>query len=170
MCSKGIKDLFYLTAVVYQRLPINPFRIRRKTIFHSLLHFNSFNQSVLGILVPVVTGDKKNWRSLNLGYNLQAQYTPLPSVIYPWTRFSRSLIDQKENYIRNGTHTPDKTRLFMYNLIETIMNRRGIDGKECLLKSICEAAHSPIEKFSVFDEILHLLLTYVEELIKFGRY
>lgn len=58
----------------------------------------------------------------------------------------------------------------MYNLIETIMNRRGIDGKECLLKSICEAAHSPIEKFSVFDEILHLLLTYVEELIKFGRY
>lgn len=116
----------------------------------------------MGILVPVVTGDKKNWRSLNLGYNLQAQYIPLPSVIYPWSSFGRSLIDQKQNFIRNGTYAPDKTRLFMYNLIETIMSRRGSDGKECLLKSICEAAHSPIEKFSVFDEILHLLLTYVQ--------
>lgn len=136
------------------------FHISFKTDFLSFIHFH--NKSVLGILVPVVTGDKKNWRSLNLGYNLQAQYTPLPSVIYPWTRFSRSLIDQKERYFRNSTYTPDKTRRFMYNLIETIMNRRGIDGKECLLKSICEAAHSPIEKFGIFDEILHLLLTYVQ--------
>lgn len=111
--------------------------------------------------MPVVTGDKVNWRSLNLGYNLQAQYTPLPSVIYPWSRFSRSLVEQKQNFIQNGTYTPDKTRLFMYNVIEMIMNRRGINGKECLLKAICEAAHSPIQKFSVFDEILHLLLSYV---------
>lgn len=117
--------------------------------------------------MPVVTGDRKNWRSLNLGYNLQAQYTPLPSVIYPWSRFGRSLIDQKENFLKNGTYTPDKTRLFMYNLIELIMNRRGIDGKDCLLKSICEAAHSPIQKFSVFDEILHLLLTYVPISIRY---
>lgn len=100
-----------------------------------------------------------------MGYNLQAQYIPLPSVIYPWSRFGRSLIDQKQNFIRNGTYAPDKTRLFMYNLIETIMSRRGSDGKECLLKSICEAAHSPIEKFSVFDEILHLLLTYVQYIV-----
>lgn len=112
--------------------------------------------------MPVVFGDKKPWRSLNLGYNLQAQYTPLPSIIYPWSRFRRSLVEQKEHFNRNGTLTPDKTRLFMYNVIETIMNRRGIDGKECLLKAICEAAHSPIEKFSVFDEILHLLLTYAQ--------
>lgn len=98
-----------------------------------------------------------------MGYNFQAQYTPLPSVIYPWSRFGRSIIDQKEKFIRNGTYAPDKTRLYMYNLIEMIMTRRGIDGKECLLKSICEAAHSPIERFSVFDEILHLILTYVHQ-------
>ena len=105
-----------------------------------------------------MTGDKKNWRSLNLGYNMQAQYTPLPSVIWPWNLFSRSLIYQKHNY-NNGTYTPDNTRTFMYNVIEMIMNRKGIHGKQCLLKAICDAAHSPIQRINVFEEILHLLLT-----------
>lgn len=94
-----------------------------------------------------------------MGYAIYAQYETISTVIYPWNKYSRSLIEQKENYIRNGSAAPDSTRLFIYNLIETVMNRRGIDGRDCLLKSICEAAHSPIESYSVFDEILHLVLT-----------
>lgn len=80
-------------------------------------------QTVLGILTPVETGDKKNWRAMNMGYNFQGQYTPLPKIIYPWDRFSRSIVSQREQYDRDGIYISDKTRQFVYDAIELLLNR-----------------------------------------------
>ncbi|XP_011693136.1 PREDICTED: uncharacterized protein LOC105453119 [Wasmannia auropunctata] len=38
-------------------------------------------------------------------------------------------------------------------------SRRGIDGRECLKKSICEAATTPLADEGLVGELLHLLLT-----------
>lgn len=82
-----------------------------------------FLQSVLGLVVPVETKDKVNWRTLNMGYNFQAQYVPLPSIIYPWTRFERSLVRQKRQFDKDGSYIQDGTREFVYTAYELIMNR-----------------------------------------------
>lgn len=77
----------------------------------------------MGILTPVETGDVKNWRAMNMGYNFQAQYVPLPKIIYPWDRFSRSIVSQREQFDRDGTYISDKTRQFVYEAVELLLNR-----------------------------------------------
>ena len=39
--------------------------------------------------------------------------------------------------------------------------RFGMDGKACLLRSICEAAEYPVENEGLLGEILNIVLTYV---------
>lgn len=47
----------------------------------------------------------------------------------------------------------------MYKALETFMNGKGKNGRECLLKAICDAAQSPIQRDGgVFSEIAHLIL------------
>lgn len=109
--------------------------------------------------MPVETKDRVNWRTLNLGYNFQAQYIPLPTVSFLWTRFDRSLEQRKQQFEQDGSYVNDGTRNYVYKAYEMLMDRRGLNGKQCLLRSICEAAQAPIEHVGVFDEILHLFLT-----------
>lgn len=116
-------------------------------------------QVVLGFLTPVETRDRVNWRTLNLAYNFQAQYVPIPSVIFLWDRFSRSLIDQRRRFDTDGMYTKDLTRSLIYAALEMFLDRNGRPGRQCLLKAICEAAEHPIARTSVFDEIAHLVLT-----------
>lgn len=122
---------------------------------------NYFLQIVLGFLAPVETRDRVNWRTLNLAYNFQAQYVPIPSVMYIWQKFARSLVDQRRQYDADGMFVKDLTRSLVYAALEMFLDRKGKPGRKCLLKAICEAAEHPIERNSVFDVIVHLVLTYV---------
>lgn len=40
-----------------------------------------------------------------------------------------------------------------------VIYRKGIDGRECMKKSICEAAMAPLKDEGLVGELLHLLLT-----------
>lgn len=80
-------------------------------------------QSVLGISIPVETKDKVNWRTMNLGVNFQAQFIPIPTIIYPWTRFERSMIHQKKQFLEHGTYVADESRQFVYSAFEILMDR-----------------------------------------------
>jgi hypothetical protein len=48
-----------------------------------------------------------------------------------------------------------------YVPLEAFLEDHGFDGRTCLLKSICEAAHSPFyhEEMNLLEEILHTILT-----------
>lgn len=116
-------------------------------------------QVIIGFSFPVETRDNVNWRTLNLAYNFQAQYVALPSAMYLWDRFSRSLIDQRQQFESDGTFTKDFTRSLLYTAVETFLERKGKPGRQCLLKAICNAAENPIERNNVFDEVVHLALT-----------
>lgn len=39
--------------------------------------------------------------------------------------------------------------------------RNGVNGKECMMRGICEAAETPLHEEGLIGELLHLLLTYV---------
>lgn len=105
------------------------------------------------------TRDPVNWRTLNLAYNFQAQYVPVPAAKWWWTSFSRSLIDQRRRYDAGELVFKDSTRNLIYGAVEMFMNGRGKPGRQCLLKAICQVAEHPIETTSVFDQIVHLVLT-----------
>ena len=51
----------------------------------------------------------------------------------------------------------------MYLPFEAFLQEYGFDGRICLLRSICEAAHSPFshDENGLLEEIAHSILTYV---------
>jgi hypothetical protein len=51
----------------------------------------------------------------------------------------------------------------VYLPFEAFLQEYGFDGRTCLLRSICEAAHSPFshDENGLLEEIAHSILTYV---------
>jgi hypothetical protein len=47
----------------------------------------------------------------------------------------------------------------IYKSMEGILQATGIDGKACLLRTICEMQTNPIGEFTVVGEILTILLS-----------
>lgn len=113
----------------------------------------------MGFLAPVETRDRVNWRTLNLAYNYQAQYVPIPNTTYLWNKIAGDLRKQRKLYDEQGIYTRDLTRDLIYGAMELFWDSRGKPGRECLLKSICDAAEHPIQRGGVFEEIVHLILT-----------
>lgn len=77
----------------------------------------------MGVSFPVETRDAVNFRTLNMGYNLQAQYNLMPSASHPWTIFKRSLHTQKVLYSEDKNFRNDETRQMFYNAVEILMLR-----------------------------------------------
>lgn len=84
-------------------------------------------------------GDKKPWRALNCNYNFQAQFAVPQKPTYWWDKWDgRSLADAKLQYNKDGTYHSDESRRFIYALLELYADRRSKNGKQCLLRAICE--------------------------------
>jgi hypothetical protein len=49
----------------------------------------------------------------------------------------------------------------IYAPLETFLEGYGFNGRICVLRSICEAAHSPFyhEEMSFLEEVIHAVLT-----------
>jgi len=56
---------------------------------------------------------------------------------------------------------PNRATLNAYIPLEAFLEDHGFDGRTCLLRSICEAAHSPFyhEEMNLIEEIMHAVLT-----------
>lgn len=113
----------------------------------------------MGFLAPVETRDHVNWRTLNLAYNFQAQYVPIPNTTFLWQKFARDLRTQRKLFDLEDIYRKDLTRELVYGALEFFLDSKGKPGRECLLKSICDAAEHPIVRGGVFEEIIHLILT-----------
>jgi hypothetical protein len=73
---------------------------------------------------------------------------------YPTTGYRPAEIIQKREI-------PNRAILDEYIPLEAFLEDHGFDGRACLLRSICEAAHSPFyhEEMNLIDEIMHAVLT-----------
>jgi hypothetical protein len=49
----------------------------------------------------------------------------------------------------------------IYLPLESLLEKYGFDGRTCVLRSICEAAHSPFqyEEMNFLEEVVHAVLT-----------
>lgn len=80
-------------------------------------------------------------------------------MTFLWDRFARNLRDQRRQFNSNGIHAKDLTRELFYGAIELFLDNKGKPGRQCLLKSICDAAEHSIVHGGIFEEIIHLILT-----------
>lgn len=82
----------------------------------------------------------------------------LVQVMIPITIFLDTLIDVKEGYY-NRRSSMGRDQLQIFKSVEGALQVAGVDGKSCLLRTICEMQRHPIGEFSILGEIVTILLT-----------
>ncbi|XP_038222136.1 uncharacterized protein LOC119839769 [Zerene cesonia] len=50
-------------------------------------------------------------------------------------------------------------RLVFYRAVADMLETKGMNGQDCVLRAICEAAQYPVEEDGLVGEVLHIMLT-----------
>ncbi|XP_045450445.1 uncharacterized protein LOC123659241 [Melitaea cinxia] len=50
-------------------------------------------------------------------------------------------------------------RLTFYRSVSNMLQMKGMNGQDCVLRAICEAAQYPVQEEALVGEVLHILLT-----------
>ncbi|KAJ8950574.1 hypothetical protein NQ318_015707 [Aromia moschata] len=132
-------------------MPFNLFYII--ITFITFINTSHHFQLVLGFGTPVKLGSKQ---SMAVGWNFQFQYPEATNItqlqVYPPVVSSRA---------REKREMQESDRSLFYMAVEGILDREGINGRECILRSICEnAADSTFhEANGLYGHLLHIALT-----------
>ncbi|XP_018575983.1 uncharacterized protein LOC108914620 [Anoplophora glabripennis] len=103
-------------------------------------------QFIFGVGIPL----EVNNQAITIGTVMKAFYL-LPTN-------SSSYTSPSINYERKKR---SESRWFLYDVLENYLSRyKSLDGKACLLKTICEVSQIPFdEKSGILAEVLHAVLT-----------
>ncbi|XP_065561391.1 uncharacterized protein LOC136027890 isoform X4 [Artemia franciscana] len=78
-------------------------------------------------------------------------------VIIPVTLFLDSLFDESAGTFKKRSLEDDQLQIF--RAVETALATMGVDGRSCLLRTICEIQKNPIGEMTIIGEVLTVLLT-----------
>ncbi|XP_072764603.1 uncharacterized protein [Anoplolepis gracilipes] len=113
---------------------------------------NALYQFTLGISTPVAMS-KRGTIAFSSGFQL--------NFALPWN------LSQFESTIIPARHIRDLNLQETYVAIENLLDEHGWqDGRQCLLRTICELAETPLRRTQgqdVLEEMIHLILTPTED-------
>ncbi|KAK7870129.1 hypothetical protein R5R35_011103 [Gryllus longicercus] len=104
---------------------------------------NGVYKFIIGMGIPVPLPNK----TLAFGFNFQFQY----NVVTNASQWAYPLVVQA----RSARHH----RAAFYETVEMALDRRGLPGRACVQRSICEAAETPLLHEGLLGELLHMMLT-----------
>ncbi|CAG9857822.1 unnamed protein product [Phyllotreta striolata] len=112
---------------------------------------------VIGIGTPVKLGTKQ---SMAIGWNLQMQYN-VPTNVSQITNYPPVYTKKKRSDDRSDETTPASDRAMFYRALEEVLENQGMDGRICLLRTICENALYPLnhEANGLYGKVFHIILT-----------
>ncbi|XP_037874422.1 uncharacterized protein LOC101745998 [Bombyx mori] len=118
---------------------------KRSLVFPPTSLYGTF----LAIAVPIDIPDKNVFVSYNFesNYSVLTNITEIDEVLFPnlpvvSSRQSRSV-----------------TRELAYTVLETRFKEHGMNGRECMLRNICEAAETPLHHNGLLGHIMHIVFT-----------
>ncbi|XP_056633415.1 uncharacterized protein LOC130443000 [Diorhabda sublineata] len=113
---------------------------------------------VIGIGTPLKLGLKQ---SMAIGWNLQMQYSVPQNASqiltsYPPVYTGKRSVDSLEIYTKQKSD-----RALFYGAFEEILDNHGLNGKHCLLRSICENAMDSLahDANGLFGHLFDIILT-----------
>lgn len=126
-----------------------------------------FARWVMGFLVPC---DIPLYQNINALRNMQFFYALPPNWVWrppTWPGLNlgqdrlRSFKDDDEiiDTPVKPDNIPDSSRKIAYELIEEIINREGKDGRQCMLRAICEVAETPVNHNGIVGELMQVFFT-----------
>lgn len=95
--------------------------------------------------------------SINWAWNLQAQYRIPEEIILKSTHWDGRSLEQQKKSCENKEISEDTSRILFYNFLELILNRNGINGKECIYRTICEISFSSLKHNGIFGELIDVV-------------
>ncbi|XP_066993342.2 uncharacterized protein [Anabrus simplex] len=102
---------------------------------------------VVGVGIPIKIPNK----TLSMSLNFQFQYSQLTNISEVTQYFPEVVRGRALHHLVDRAAT--------YRSMQTAMDRRGLDGRPCLLRAVCETAETPLHHDGLFGEMLHMLLT-----------
>lgn len=99
--------------------------------------------------------DTEKFINCNAIRNVQFQYDLPPNIT---TIFSKVPARQR-SLSGEPIFKPDSSRKIAYEIVEDILKREGKNGRECLLRTICEVAETPVKHNGLVGELLQLFFT-----------
>ncbi|KAG5676909.1 hypothetical protein PVAND_006712 [Polypedilum vanderplanki] len=112
-----------------------------------------------GYLGPI---DIPSWQNINCLRNFQFQYN-LPATWY--TSFPtfpglwRGRSNDGDSKTKEVKIRPDSSRKIAYELLEEMLNKEKKNGHECILRTICEVAETPLSHNGMIGELLQIFFT-----------
>ncbi|XP_073811841.1 uncharacterized protein, partial [Musca autumnalis] len=114
---------------------------------------------------PIDLGDHRPWRTLAVANNLQFNYGIPTTALHWWNSWHVRALQNKfdgVNYLGPvmeplNNFEKDEPQLFLYTWMENLMTRQNENGRECLLKAICENAQIDVHQ-GLYAEILYRFL------------
>uniref|UniRef100_A0A8W7PTP9 Uncharacterized protein n=1 Tax=Anopheles coluzzii TaxID=1518534 RepID=A0A8W7PTP9_ANOCL len=109
---------------------------------------------ILGFLAPVRFHHPLP-RSLNLGINVQANYAISPNIIFPRPE---SIFGNREL----ESYADPNSRQQVYGVLEKILQTvlgTNRTARECLLRTVCEVADTPLHHNGLVGELLDVIFT-----------
>ncbi|XP_018575984.1 uncharacterized protein LOC108914621 [Anoplophora glabripennis] len=118
--------------------------LRREKRFLLFEPEDNFIQLIIGVGIPVEIKS----HAVVFGWAYRAVYG-LP------TNLSELMpMDYNERKKRSAS------RWDIYQMMEQMSEVRGLGGRDCILRAICEAADNPVDKYNgFFEELVHTLFT-----------
>ncbi|XP_026326162.1 uncharacterized protein LOC113234855 [Hyposmocoma kahamanoa] len=109
---------------------------------------------ILGIGVPI-----KSEPYINLAFaaNFQYQYTQFQNISQLSQYYFIKEVSREEREAESRSRKNE--RLTFYKAMIGLLEINGMNGHDCVLRAICEAAQYPVEEEGLFGEIIHILLT-----------
>ncbi|KAJ8921367.1 hypothetical protein NQ315_002982 [Exocentrus adspersus] len=118
---------------------------------------------VIGIAIPVKLGPMQ---TMAVGWNFQYQYAAPTNITqlrnYPPIVSGRARDKREDRETQENKEEEQKSdRALFYSGIESVLNNEGIDGRACILRSICENAVDSAfhEANGLYGHLLHIALT-----------
>ncbi|KAJ2949442.1 hypothetical protein O0L34_g15360 [Tuta absoluta] len=103
----------------------------------------------MAIAVPLDIPDK----NVFVSYNFEGNFSPVTNI----TQIDEVLFPGLP--VVSGRQSRSVTRELAYTVLETHFKQNGMNGKECMLRNICEAAETPLHHNGLLGHILHIVFT-----------
>ncbi|CAG9791027.1 unnamed protein product [Diatraea saccharalis] len=120
-------------------------RQKRGLIFPPTSLYGTF----VAIAVPVDIPDKNVFVSYNFesNYSVVTNITEIDEVLFP----NLPLISSRQSR--------SITRELVYTVLENRFKQHGMQGRECMLRNICEAAETTLHHNGLLGHIMHIIFT-----------
>ncbi|KAI5643901.1 DM4/DM12 family domain-containing protein [Phthorimaea operculella] len=146
--------LAYTTAETYRNTTLDLRAKRQVNSLPLVFPYGAVFKFVIGLSMPIPITDGI---AVGYGANLQFQYQQIQNISELSQYYFIKTVAREERDL-DVQHRADE-RLVFYKSVASLVDSRGINGNECMLRAICEAAQYPVEEEGLVGEIIHILLT-----------